>query len=336
MSTLLSSNQKLRVGVLRGGVSPEYDVSLKTGGAVLRYLPAEKYIPVDILVTKDGQWHVNGLPADLPKISRNVDVVFNALHGEYGEDGKVSALLDHFSIPYTGSKAFPSAIGMNKVLAKEFFVKAGMKTPASWVVKNQGIADRNERENSARETAFGIFRTITPPWIVKPISGGSSVGTYIIKTYPDLIRTLLSLAETGTDVLLEECIHGKEATCGVIDSFRGKETYSLLPIEIRPAENCTFFDYEAKYNGETEEIVPGNFSRGESAEIQRLAALAHKSLGLRHYSRSDFIVTPRGIYILEINTLPGLTESSLIPKSLHAVGSSLPEFLDHIITLALE
>lgn len=331
----MSTVSKTRVGVLRGGVSPEYNVSLKTGGVVLKHLPTGKYAPVDILITKDGQWHVNGLPADLPKVSRNVDIVFNALHGEYGEDGKVSALLDHFSIPYTGSKAFPSAIGMNKVLAKEFFTKAGMKTPVSRVIQNFGIEEEEERERAARETAFEIFRTITPPWIVKPISGGSSVGMQIIASYPKLMETILSAAEASTDLLLEEFIRGKEATCGVIDSFRGKETYSLLPVEIRPASGHIFFDYEAKYGGETEEIVPGNFSREESAEIQRLAALAHQSLGLRHYSRSDFIVTPRGIYILEINTLPGLTENSLLPKSLHAVGSSLPEFLDHIVTLAL-
>lgn len=338
MSALLSSGPKLRVGVLRGGVSPEYDVSLKTGGAVLRHLPPEKYAPVDVLITKDGQWHVNGLPADLPKISRNVDVVFNALHGEYGEDGKVSALLDHFSIPYTGSKAIPSALGMNKVLAKELFVRAGIKTPASRVIKykNRWPAKSAEGEMSAREDAFEVFHTIAPPWIIKPISGGSSVGTRVIKTYPDLITACISLAADGGDVLLEEFIRGKEATCGVIDSFRGKETYSLFPIEIRPAKEHHFFNYDAKYGGGTEEIVPGNFSRNESLEIQRLAVAAHKALGLRHYSRSDFIVTPRAIYILEANTLPGLTEHSLLPKSLHAVGATFPEFLDHIVTLALE
>jgi D-alanine-D-alanine ligase len=327
---------KLRVGVLRGGVSPEYDVSLKTGGAVLRHLPAEKYTPVDLLVTKDGQWHVNGRHADLPRVSKNVDVVWNALHGEYGEDGKVSALLDHFSIPYTGSKAIPSALGMNKVLAKELFVRAGIKTPASRVIKYKNLVagGGKEKEMAAREDAYEVFHSIAPPWIIKPISGGSSVGTYIVKTYPDLIQTFIKLAEAGNDALLEEFIRGKEATCGVIDHFRGRETYSLLPIEIRPAKEHYFFNYDAKYGGETEEIVPGNFSRNESIEIQRLAVAAHKALGLRHYSRSDFIVTPRAIYILEVNTLPGLTEHSLLPKSLHAVGASFPEFLDHIITLA--
>ncbi len=321
--------------MLRGGTSPEYDVSLKTGGAVLKYLPSEKYAPVDVLITKNGEWHVNGLPADLPKVSRNVDVVFNALHGAYGEDGKVSALLDHFSIPYTGSKAIPSALGMNKQLAKELFIKAGIKTPVFRVISRQKENGEKVTENDAREVAFEVFRTITPPWIVKPVSGGSSVGASVVRSYPHLVEALLSAKDAGDDLLLEEFIRGKEATCGVIDSFRGKETYSLLPIEIRPAPSRAFFDYESKYGNETEEIAPGNFTREESAEIQRLAVLAHNTLGLRHYSRSDFIVTTRGIYILETNTLPGLTESSLIPKALHAVGSSMPEFLDHVINLAM-
>lgn len=327
------SPPKIRVGVLRGGTSSEYDVSLKTGGAVLKHLPREKYEPIDLLVTKNGEWHVNGLPADLPKVSRNVDVVFNALHGSYGEDGKVPALLDHFSIPYTGSKPIPSALGMNKRLSKDRFIAAGMKTPAFRLIPIRRETGEMMDESDAREIAFEVFHTITPPWIIKPVSGGSSIGMKVIASYPALLETLLSARETDDDLLLEEFIKGKEATCGVIDTFRGKETYSLFPVEIRHSR--TFFDYEAKYGDGTEEIVPGNFSREERAEIERLAVLAHKALGLRHYSRSDFIIAPRGIYILETNTLPGLTESSLLPKSLHAVGSSMPEFLDHIITLAI-
>ena len=113
--------EKIRVGVLRGGMSSEYDVSLKTGDSVLRHLPEDKYFPVDILVTKDGTWHIGGRPTDLPKVSRRVDVVFNALHGEYGEDGKVQRLIECFGIPFTGSGSIPSAIGMNKALSKEVF-----------------------------------------------------------------------------------------------------------------------------------------------------------------------------------------------------------------------
>ena len=136
--------------------------------------------------------------------------------------------------------------------------------------------------------------------------------------------------------MVEENIKGREATCGVVDKFRGNDFYSLLPIEIIKPEKSDFFDYEAKYCGGSQEICPGNFSRDEKEAIQELAVAAHKVLGLRHYSRSDFIISPgRGIYILEVNTLPGLTAESLLPKSLQAVGCSLPDFLDHLITLAL-
>ncbi len=122
-----------------------------------------------------------------------------------------------------------------------------------------------------------------------------------------------------------------------MDEFRDEEIYSLLPIEIRKPVDSAFFDFKAKYGGQSQEICPGNFTAKEKKEIQDMARLAHKALGLRHYSRSDFILHPkRGIYILETNTLPGLTSESLLPKSLQAIGCSLPDFLDHLITLALK
>jgi D-alanine-D-alanine ligase len=327
--------EKIRVGVLRGGTSPEYDVSLKTGDSVLRHLPEHKYLPVDLLMTKDGTWHANGMPTSLAKVSHKVDVVFNALHGEYGEDGKVQRLFENFGIPFTGSTSLPSSIGMNKVLSKQIFQNMGLKTPSYYSVSNKRLLEDMEHEDTLQLLIFEILGIIPLPLIAKPVSGGSSVGTYIIGDAKSLIDALYKLSKTGWDILFEEFVTGKEATCGVIDSFRGQDVYSLLPVEIRPASERTFFDYEAKYGGGTEEICPGNFTRRESDLIQNMAKLAHKALRLRHYSRSDFIVTPRGIYILEVNTLPGLTQESLLPKSLKAIGSSLPEFLDHIITLAL-
>jgi len=123
----------------------------------------------------------------------------------------------------------------------------------------------------------------------------------------------------------------------VVDNFRNEEIYSLLPVEIRKSNDSAFFDYQAKYGGKSEEICPGNFTVAEKKIIQNMAKEAHQALGLRHYSRSDFIINPRrGIYILETNTLPGLTSESLLPKSLKAVGCSLPDFLDHLIILALD
>jgi len=327
---------KIRVGVLRGGISPEYGVSLKTGGAVLKHLSKDKYYPVDLLITKDGTFHANGRLTDLPQISRKVDVVFNALHGEYGEDGKVQRLFEHFCIPFTGSMSLPSAIGMNKALSKEAFKRAGLRTPAYTVVSGKRIREDIKRPQSFQSLCFDILESISTPLVAKPVSGGSSVGTFIVHYERDLPGALLKLAEHDWDIIFEKFIAGKEATCGVVDGFRDKEIYTLLPVEIRPADGSGFFDYEAKYGGKSEEICPGNFSRKESTIIQNMAKHAHEALGLRHYSRSDFIVTREGIYILEVNTLPGLTEESLVPKSLYAVGATLSEFLDHIITLALK
>ncbi|MFA5830965.1 MAG: D-alanine--D-alanine ligase [Candidatus Paceibacterota bacterium] len=327
--------EKIRVGVLRGGTSPEYEVSLKTGASVLRHLSEHKYFPVDLLMTKDGMWHANGIPVEPAKISRKVDVVFNALHGEYGEDGKVQRIFEMFGIPFTGSASLPSSLGMNKVLSKEIFQRAGILTPSYFSVSGNRLREETEHNDTFQFLVFEILGIVPLPMIAKPVSGGSSVGTYIIKDAQDLVSAINELSETGWDILFEEFIEGREATCGVIDSFRGQDFYSLLPVEIRPASDKSFFDYDAKYGGGTQEICPGHFSERESATIQNMAKLAHKVLRLRHYSRSDFIVTPRRIYMLEVNTLPGLTEESLLPKSLHAIGATLPEFLDHIVNLAL-
>ena len=136
-------------------------------------------------------------------------------------------------------------------------------------------------------------------------------------------------------MIVEECIKGREATCGVIDNFRDTKHYSLLPIEIIKPRNRDFFDYQCKYDGTTQEICPGNFSQKEKQALQNLSVKIHKALGLRHYSRSDFIVSPGGIYALEVNTLPGLTSESLFPKAMAAVGCDYLGFLDHLLNLAL-
>ena len=246
---------------------------------------------------------------------------------KYGEDGKVQAILDRIGVPYTGAKSVPSATCMNKHMSKKIYSDQGIKSPYGIVIKNNG---------DINEITQYVFRSMPMPVVMKPVVGGSSIGVYIVNTLPK-IRAALDDLFTGTDsILVEEFISGKEATCGVVDNFRGNDIYSLLPIEIRPPENREFFDYEAKYSGETEEICPGNFSKEETAALQKMAIEAHNSLGLRHYSRSDFIIHPkRGIYILETNSLPGLTQESLLPKSIKAIGLEYADFLDHLIELAI-
>ncbi|MFA6253923.1 MAG: D-alanine--D-alanine ligase [Candidatus Paceibacterota bacterium] len=318
----------IRVGILRGGAGHEYDVSLKTGASILKNLPNDKYQPVDMLLSRDGTWHVNGLPVPPERAVRSVDVIFNALHGEFGEDGQVQQILDYLATPYTGSGAVASALGMDKPRAKEIFKKAGIKVP-------NGVVTKRDYQTDAEAVAYDVFQKIAPPWIVKPAGSGSSVGLYLAHSYPELVRAVESCFELSDSILIEEYIRGKEATCGVVDNLRGQDHYPLLPIEIVTPANKSLFDYEAKYTGITSEICPGRFTKEEKAALERLAAEIHKVLGLRHYSRSDFIISPRGIYTLEVNTLPGLTEESLIPKSLKAAGIPYDQFLDHIVTLAL-
>jgi D-alanine-D-alanine ligase len=316
---------KIRVGVLRGGPSSEYEVSLKTGASVLKHLP-EEYHAQDIFISKDGSWHKGGIAYAPGEILKHLDVVFNALHGEYGEDGRVQHLLDTFAMPYTGSGYLASALGMNKALTKKVFTEHGIKTPLHKTLSKGGYTHAD---------VLHLFKTFPMPAVVKPVRAGSSVGVSIARTVGGLEEALKKAYEYDTEALIEEYISGREATCGVIEGFRGEAMYSLLPVEIVHNSSSGLFDYEAKYSGKSKEICPGNFTREEIKKIQDASVAVHKALCLRHYSRSDFIVHPkRGIYILEVNTLPGLTEESLFPISLSAVGSSLPEFLGHILELA--
>lgn len=322
MNTLSPS---LRIGVLRGGPSGEYDVSLKTGANVLKHL-SSTHRPIDIFISKKGKWHINGIEKPPEKILRNVDVVFNALHGEYGEDGQVQEVLGHHGTPYTGSDKLASAIAMNKWITKEKAILAGVKTPISMIVRRSDKLSKKAKE---------IFDSIPHPLIVKPAKGGSSIGLYKVDSYSELLTAIEKVLLENDSAIVEEFIKGKEATCGVIDDFRGQKIYSLPPVEIRPPKG-KMFDYDSKYDGQSDEICPGNFTENEKKEIERIAQLIHDKLGLRHYSRSDFIVSPRrGVYFLEVNTLPGLTDESLMPKSLKAVGVEIKEFLHHIIDLAI-
>lgn len=322
----MSRAQKIKVGVLRGGPSSEYDVSLKSGSTVLKSLP-EKYLGIDIFISKDGEWHRDGMVKSPEGALRHLDIVWNALHGQYGEDGKVQRILDHLGIPYTGSSSFESAVAMNKHLTKKALNNAGVKMAHHKIVTKEDVIDLGLHE---------LFKTIPLPAVVKPTKAGSSVGVSIVRDFFGLQKAMNKAFEHGDSVIIEEYIDGREATCGVIDNFRGEKYYVLPTIEIIPHEKSDFFDYSAKYEGGSQEICPGNFDEDIKKQIQETARKVHEILGLKHYSRSDFIVHPkRGVYFLEVNTLPGLTSESLLPRSLNAVGTPLPDFFDHVIGLAL-
>lgn len=314
------------VGVLRGGPSREHDVSLKTGHAILSNLSKDRYTVRDFYIDRQGAWHERGKVITPDKALRSVDMVVIGLHGEYGEDGEVQRLLERYGVPYTGSDPFGSFLAMHKVLAKEKVKEAGLLTPR-YVLIEPGA--------DVAKMASDIVRSFPQPVIVKPVRWGSSVGVSIVTGYAPLEKAINEILEDSGGVLVEELIRGKEATAGVVEGLRGEALYALPPIEILPPESASFFSYDVKYSGETREVCPGRFSKEENQALMDAARTAHEVLGLRHYSRSDFIVSPKGLYYLETNTLPGMTEESLLPKSLAAVGVQFPDFLEYLVELAL-
>ncbi len=322
----MSELNKIRVGVLRGGPSGEYEISLQSGATVLENLSKEKYQPVDIFIDKKGVWHLHGLTCLPEKAVRHLDVVFNAMHGEYGEDGKVQQILEHFKIPYTGSNSLSSALAMNKITSRRIFEKYGLKIARAKML--------NKQEANFLKI-FEIFSLLVKPLVVKPASAGSSLGVNIVDSMENFTDALDLAFKYSPNILVEEFVRGREITCGVVERVGHASPFALPPIEIRPPTG-KFFDYQAKYDGSTEEICPAELPEDLSGLAKKNAISAHQSLGLRHYSRTDMIIGENGdIYVLETNTLPGMTAESLLPKSVKASGSSLPEFLDHILTLAL-
>ncbi len=319
---------KYRVAVLRGGPSEEYDVSIATGAGVLSAIDTDRYQPLDVVITKSGEWLLGGRVRTPQDIACSVDVVFLALHGAYGEDGTVQRLLDTLGVPYTGSGAFPSAIALNKAMTKDRLRDSGINMARHMLVNSDACSNIDGMAQSINEL-FG------PRYVVKPVSSGSSIGTIIADNPHMLAAALRKSLGQYEQVLVEEFIAGKEATCGVLNNFRNQSIYALPVVEIIPPQKAGFFNYEVKYNGETQEICPGRFSHAEKEEIERLAKMVHETLELSQYSRSDFIIRDDGVYFLEINTLPGLTPESLIPKALGAVGCSYQEFVHHLIDDAL-
>ncbi len=328
---------------MRGGPSSEYEISLKTGEAALANINRQKYEPLDILIDKKGIWYLWGFPAAPEKIFSNVDVIFNAMHGEYGEDGKVQQILEAHKIPFTGSGAYAGALAMQKRMAKDIFSLAGILTPPALTIK---------RGENIEASAAKAVRKISLPLVVKPADRVSSIGVTVARNIYELINGIIQALEisNGGETLIEKYIDGREATCVVLEDFRGQKHYAFPVVEIVPAKN-KFFDYESKNKHLAQKVCPGRFDVETKAKIEKVAVAAHVSLGCRHYSRSDFIVAkneknyPRafqnkqresaGIYLLELNALPALTEFSSLPKAVESVGLNFPNFLDHILMLAL-
>lgn len=307
--------KKLRIALLSGGISTEREVSLKSGDAVLAALDPDKYD-----VTRyDPKFDILRLVTDAEKI----DAALIILHGPYGEDGRIQGLLDILGIPYQGSGVLGSSVAMDKEAAKLLYQAHGIPTPAFACL---GPGDTDKLDEAGNRLGF--------PLVVKPVAGGSSVGTALADNPDDLKKAAEAAFESDTRILLEEYIKGVEITCPVV----GNQSLETLPlVEIVPAGDCRFFDYNAKYEDKrTREICPARLSDEIAQRARELGVLAHRALYCKGYSRTDMIIDGRGIFVLETNTIPGMTPQSLLPKAAKAAGLSFSALLDRLIALSLE
>jgi D-alanine-D-alanine ligase len=252
------------------------------------------------------------------------DVVFIALHGGAGENGTVQGMLDLFGIPYVGSGVLASAMALNKIVSKKLFEREGIPTP-KWAPLSAW-----RRSNAAKEA----LDAVDLPCVIKPATEGSSLGVTIVRKAEQLEPALELAFRYGKEALAEGFIAGVEITGPVL----GNDDAQVLPlVEIVPGRGFEFYDFDAKYTeGATDEIIPARISDAQAARARELTLRAHKALGCRGMSRVDMIVGTDDVYVLELQTIPGLTGTSLLPRAAEAAGISFPQLVDRLIELALE
>jgi len=304
----------MKIALLLGGPSSEREVSLKTGGAVASALKGQGLDVVEIDVGED----LSRLVEDLRKAEPHV--VFIALHGAFGEDGVVQGVLEYLGLPYTGSGVLASALAMDKVASKRLFSYHGIPVPRYTIFRREGWTLPGETPLDG----------LSYPLVVKPAAEGSTIGVSIVREEGDLEGALDEAYKYGDTVLVEEFIQGREITVGIL----GDE--ALPVIEIVPETG--FYDYRAKYTpGLTRYEVPAKLPVEIAITVQEMALLAHRALGCRDVSRVDFRLAEEGTpYILEVNTIPGMTETSLLPKAAAAAGISFKELVLRILESALK
>ncbi len=354
------SGRKMRVAVLMGGTSSEREVSLSTGRMIAGALDVCKY-EVTALDTQDllflgerkkekGERQAalpapvedaeSSAPADAaPNVmfSKNVeapntvphtpDIVFIALHGRGGEDGAVQGLLETLGLPYTGSGILASALAMDKAMSKRLFRGAGIPVAPELALSRGKELSQTTLAAQINDTLGGF------PVFVKPNAEGSSVGGRLAQDAAQLADALAHAFQYDTVILVEKYLRGMEVTVSVLGNTGG--SLNVLPVvEIVP--RSAFYDYESKYAaGGSDHIIPARISEAQTEAIQQFALQCHALLGCRGMSRTDFIITPDGPFVLEVNTIPGMTPTSLLPQAAAQAGIAFPDLLDRLIASAL-
>ncbi len=298
----------MKVGILMGGISSEREVSLSSGNSIMEHINKEKYEVIPVVIDKKEDL--------LEKVS-GLDFALLALHGKFGEDGTVQAVLDTLGIPYSGCDSVSSSLCMDKDLTKSVLKAKNIRT-ARWL--NVSSVDEIDYE-AIEEMGYPVF--------IKPTNGGSSVATFKVTKKEDVEHAVVEGLKWDKEVMIEEFIKGDEITCPVFDN----ELFPVLAIKAK----TDFYDYEQKYSANGAEHYPIDLEPKIYEEVKKMALDTYKALKCSVYSRIDMIITEEGVpYVLEVNTLPGMTATSLFPQSASEKGINYPEFIDMIIEYSLK
>ena len=300
----------MKVGIIMGGISSEREISLDSGESILQNIDTNKYDVVKIVIDKKDDI-INKVKKE------NIDFALLALHGQFGEDGTVQSVLQSLGIPYSGCGPLSSATCMDKDMTKNLLKAAGIRT-APWI---------NLRDVS--ELNFDKIEELGYPVVIKPTHGGSSVATFIIKDKSEVLNAVKEGFKWDSEVMIEKFIKGEEITCPIFNN----EMYPVLAIKPK----SEFFDFESKYNdGGADEFIV-TLDEKLHKEVEEMALLTYRALKCSVYARVDMIVTEDSIpYVLEVNTLPGMTKNSLFPKSAAGINISYSQLIDNIIEESLK
>lgn len=343
---------KIKIGVIFGGMSTENEVSCISGASVIKHLNKEKYNVFPIYIDKIGNWYKVKLEdiekseelenkehiENITEYLKQMDVIFPVLHGLYGEDGTIQGLFELLKIPYVGCGVLASSVGMDKVYTKLIFEKANINQAKYIYIRKYNEKyiyideEFNERNLELEDIAKITNDKLRFPVFVKPSNSGSSVGINKAHNIEELKNAIVEAGKYDNKILIEEGIAGKEVECAVLGN---EDVISSCVGEIKSADE--FYSYDAKYNNENSKtLIPAEISEENSKEIQKLAIKAFKAISGRGLSRVDFFIEDKTekIYINEINTLPGFTNISMYPKLFEAVGISYEKLLDNLIELA--
>lgn len=348
---------KIKLGVIFGGMSTENEVSVISGTSILKELDKEKYELFPIYIDKKGKWYkyLDNIEESKNKVGdkiekkeeieniikylQKLDIVFPVLHGLYGEDGTIQGLLELLKIPYVGCKVLASSIGMDKVYAKIIFKKANInQVKCEYVKKVQDgyvyvKGNFIEEKLTLEEICKKISQNIKFPMFIKPSNSGSSVGITKADNEEGLKESIIYAGKYDNKILIEQEIKGKEVECAILGN---EETIASTVGQIKAADK--FYSYDAKYNNsESKTVIPAELSEEKIEEIRKISVKAFKAIDGKGLARVDFFVEDKteDVYINEINTLPGFTPISMYPKLFEASGIPYSELLDKIIELAI-